>query len=61
LEFATHRLQRARKRGKQLGRRRDVVDREKVRMLYAAENSLRTIATQMGPTKSTVFNIVNVN
>jgi hypothetical protein len=37
------------------------VDREKVRTLYAAGNSFRAIATQMGLTKSTVFNIVNVN
>jgi DNA invertase Pin-like site-specific DNA recombinase len=54
-------LQRARKQGKQLGRRRVIVDREKVRTLHAAGNSLRTIATEMGLTKSTVFNIVSVN
>jgi DNA invertase Pin-like site-specific DNA recombinase len=54
-------LERARKQGKQLGRRRVITDREKVRTLYAAGNSVRRIAVEMGPTKSTVFNIVNVN
>ena len=54
-------LDRARKQGKQLGRRRVVVDREKVRELYNAGQSTRMIAAAMGLTKSTVFNIVNVN
>jgi hypothetical protein len=52
-------LDRARKQGKQLGRRRVVVDREKVRELHKAGNSTRMIAATMGLTKSTVFNIVN--
>ena len=54
-------LDRARKQGKQLGRRRVVVDREKVRELYKAGQSTRMIAAAMGLTKSTVFNIVNAN
>jgi DNA invertase Pin-like site-specific DNA recombinase len=52
------RLQRARKQGKQLGRRRIIVDREMVRELYKAGNSVRTIAAEMGLTKSTVHSIV---
>ena len=51
-------LERARKQGKQLGRRRVITDREKVRTLYAAGNSVRTIAADMGLTKSTVHSIV---
>jgi hypothetical protein len=35
--------------------------RQKVRALYLAGESLRAIAAGMGLTKSTVFNIVNVN
>jgi DNA invertase Pin-like site-specific DNA recombinase len=54
-------LDRARKQGKQLGRRRVVVDREKVRELHKAGHSTRMIAAGMGLTKSTVFNIVNAN
>ena len=38
-----------------------IVDREKVRELYKAGQSTRMIAVAMGLTKSTVFNIVNVN
>ena len=51
-------LQRARKQGKQLGRRRVIVDREKVRTLHESGASTRAIAQAMGLTKSTVHNIV---
>jgi DNA invertase Pin-like site-specific DNA recombinase len=54
-------VNRARKAGKVFGRPKVIVDREKVRMLHAAGNSVRRIAGEMGLTKSTVFNIVNVN
>jgi putative DNA-invertase from lambdoid prophage Rac len=54
-------VNRARKEGKVFGRPKIIVDRKKVRMLHAAGNSVRRIATQMGLTKSTVFNIVNAN
>ena len=54
-------LDRARKQGKQLGRRRVVVDREKVRAIHQAGESTRAIAALMGLTKSTVYNIVSAN
>jgi hypothetical protein len=54
-------VNRARKEGKTFGRPKIIVDREKVRQLHQAGESLRAIATQMGLTKSTVFNIVNAN
>jgi hypothetical protein len=54
-------LQRARTQGKQLGRRRVIADREKVRELHQAGESLRAIAEVLGLTKSTVFNIVTAN
>ena len=54
-------LDRARKQGRQLGRRRVIVDREKVRELHQVGSSLRAIAEVMGLTKSTVFNFVNAS
>jgi DNA invertase Pin-like site-specific DNA recombinase len=60
-ERVTMGLSRAKKEGKILGRPKIVIDRETVRELYKAGNSVRTIAAEMGLTKSTVFNIVNVN
>jgi len=54
-------LHRVRKEGKQLGRPKIVVDREKVRTLYATGSSVRTIAAELGLRKSTVYNIVAVN
>jgi len=51
-------LQRVKKEGKILGRPKIVIDRETVRQLYKAGNSVRTIAAEMGLTKSTVHNIV---
>ena len=52
-------LQRVKKAGKILGRPKIVIDRQTVRELYKAGNSVRTIAAEMGLTKSTVHNIVN--
>jgi DNA invertase Pin-like site-specific DNA recombinase len=49
-------LHRARKEGKTLGRPQIVVDRDCE--LYKAGNSVRTIAAEMGLTKSTVHTIV---
>jgi DNA invertase Pin-like site-specific DNA recombinase len=57
-ERVTMGLNRARKQGKQLGRPKVIVDREKVRELYKAGSSVRTIAAQMGLTKSTVHSIM---
>ena len=54
-------VNRARKEGKIFGRPKIIVDREKVRALHQAGESCRAIAAAMGLTKSTVFNIVNVN
>jgi DNA invertase Pin-like site-specific DNA recombinase len=54
-------VRRARKQGKTFGRPKIVVDREKVRTLHQADESVRAIAAAMGLTKSTVFNIVNAN
>jgi DNA invertase Pin-like site-specific DNA recombinase len=57
-ERVTIGLHRARKEGKTLGRPKIVIDRETVRELYKAGNSVRTIAAAMGLTKSTVHTIV---
>ena len=54
-------VHRARKAGKVFGRPKIIVDREKVRTLHQAGESCRAIAAAMGLTKSTVFNILNVN
>lgn len=51
-------LQRARKEGKQLGRKRIIVDRGKIRELQAAGKSVRAIAELMGLNRSTVHNIL---
>jgi DNA invertase Pin-like site-specific DNA recombinase len=52
-------LSRARKQGKQLGRPKVIVDREKVRQLRADGNSVRAIAVELGLTKSTVHHIIS--
>src|SRR5262249_47538536 len=57
-ERVTMGLHRARKEGVTLGRPKIVIDRETVRELYKAGNSVRTIAAEMGLTKSTVHAIV---
>jgi DNA invertase Pin-like site-specific DNA recombinase len=59
-ERVTMGLNRARKQGKQLGRPKVIVDREKVRQLHNEGSSVRTIAAQLGLTKSTVHSIVAV-
>jgi DNA invertase Pin-like site-specific DNA recombinase len=57
-ERVTMSLSRACKQGKQLGRPKVIVDRQTVREHYKAGNSVRTIAAEMGLTKSTVHSIV---
>lgn len=47
-----------RRKGKTLGRPRLIVDREKGRQLRGQGSSVRVIAAQLGPTKSTVHSIV---
>jgi DNA invertase Pin-like site-specific DNA recombinase len=52
-------LDRARREGKTLGRKRAIVDREKVRTMHAVEGlGVRAIAEQMGVSKSLVANIL---
>ena len=51
-------LRRARREGKILGRKRIILDREKIRTLYAAGQSLRAIAAEVGISKSLVANIL---
>jgi DNA invertase Pin-like site-specific DNA recombinase len=51
-------LTRAKKQGKTLGRPRVIANREKIRQLHSQGNSVRTIAAQLGLTKSTVHAIV---
>ena len=57
-ERVTMGLNRAKKQGVQLGRPKVIVDRDKVRSLHTAGNSVRAIAAQLGLTKSTVHSIV---
>ena len=57
-ERVTMGLHRARKDGKTLGRPKIVIDRQTVRELYQAGNSVRTIAAEMNLAKSTVHTIV---
>ena len=54
-------LDRAKKQGKQLGRPKVIVDRERVRELHQAGKSIRTIAAEMNLNRGTVYNIVNTN
>src|SRR6516164_3317061 len=51
-------LRRAKREGKVLGRKRIILDREKIRTLYAAGQSVRTIAATLGVSKSLVGNIL---
>ena len=51
-------LRRAKREGKVLGRKRIILDREKVRSLHAAGQSVRAIASQLGVSKSLVANIL---
>jgi len=52
-------LARARKQGKQLGRPKVIVDRERVRQLQKQGHSVRAIASQLHLSKSTVHSIVS--
>jgi DNA invertase Pin-like site-specific DNA recombinase len=51
-------LRRAKREGKQLGRRRIILDRERIREMHAAGQSLRAIAAETGVSKSLVANIL---
>jgi DNA invertase Pin-like site-specific DNA recombinase len=54
-------LRRAERAGKVLGRKRIILDRERVRAMHAAGQSVRAIATTIGVSKSLVANILNSN
>src|SRR6516164_9645432 len=51
-------LRRAKREGKILGRKRIILDREKIRTMHAAGQSIRTIAAEVGISKSLVANIL---
>ena len=51
-------LRRAKREGKVLGRKRIIVDRERIRTMHAAGDSVRKIAGKVGVSKSLVANIV---
>src|SRR5262245_34958945 len=51
-------LRRAKREGKLLGRKPIILDREKVRALHSAGQSVRAIAAQVGISKSLVANIL---
>jgi DNA invertase Pin-like site-specific DNA recombinase len=52
-------LRRAKREGKVLGRKRMIVDRDKIRAMHANGQSLRVIAAEIGISKSLVANILN--
>lgn len=52
-------LRRAKREGKVLGRKRIILDRERVRNMHAAGESVRAIAAKIGVSKSLVANILN--
>jgi DNA invertase Pin-like site-specific DNA recombinase len=52
-------LRRAKREGKVLGRKRIIVDRDKIRAMHAKGQSLRAIASEVGISKSLVANILN--
>jgi DNA invertase Pin-like site-specific DNA recombinase len=52
-------LRRAKREGKVLGRRRTIVDRDKIRAMHANGQSVRAIAGEVGVSKSLVANILN--
>jgi len=52
-------LRRAKREGKVLGRKRIIVDREKIRTMHATGQSVRAIAAEVGVSKSLVANIVS--
>src|SRR5215510_480784 len=51
-------LRRAKREGKTLGRKRIIVDRERIREMHARGESVRVIAGKMGVSKSLVANIL---
>ena len=51
-------LRRAKREGRVLGRKRIIVDREKIRARHAAGESVRAIAAEVGISKSLVANIL---
>jgi len=51
-------LRRAKREGKVLGRKRIILDREKIRTMHTSGQSVRTIAAEIGVSKSLVANIV---
>src|SRR5215467_11517860 len=51
-------LRRAKHEGKVLGRKRIIVDRERIRAMHANGESVRAIASKMGVSKSLVANIL---
>ena len=51
-------LRRAKREGKVLGRKRIILDRERIRTLHAAGESVRAIAAKFGVSKSLVGNIL---
>jgi DNA invertase Pin-like site-specific DNA recombinase len=51
-------LRRAMREGKILGRKRIILDREKIRTMHAIGDSVRVIASKMGVSKSLVANIL---
>ncbi len=52
-------LRRAKREGKVLGRKRSIVDRDKIRAMHANGQSVRAIAAEIGISKSLVANILN--
>ena len=54
-------LRRAKGEGKVLGRKRIIVDREKIRTMHAGGQSVRMIAAVVGVSKSLVANILNIH
>src|SRR5262249_30341865 len=52
-------LRRAKREGKVLGRRRIIVDRERIRAMRGDGQSLRSIAAEIGVSKSLVSNILS--
>jgi DNA invertase Pin-like site-specific DNA recombinase len=52
-------LRRAKREGKVLGRRRIIIDRERIRAMAANGQSVRAIAGEVGVSKSLVANILN--
>jgi DNA invertase Pin-like site-specific DNA recombinase len=52
-------LRRAKREGKVLGRKRIILDRERIRQMHSSGQSVRAIAAAVGISKSLVANILN--